>query len=95
VQEYADRCRSLAQKNRITGRRPCDPKTTRASGKNTATYLYFRAAVRLIDEALKIAITVTQAEIPERRNEAFYIHESRKAGKEYQHTRGMPLSGSV
>jgi hypothetical protein len=28
VQEYADRCRSLAQKNRTTGRRSRDPKTT-------------------------------------------------------------------
>jgi hypothetical protein len=33
-----------------------------------------------IDEALKIAIAVSQAEVQERRNEAFYVEEARGAG---------------
>jgi hypothetical protein len=35
---------------------------------------------KTMDEALKIAITVNQAEIQERRNEAFYVDEARGSG---------------
>jgi hypothetical protein len=46
-----------------------------------------------MDEALQIAITVTQAEIQERRNEAFYVDEARGSGTVDRPTRGTRPDG--
>ena len=88
-QDFADRCRSLAQK---TIPRVEDPVTQRinyeqaermlvasfSSGLlNTVGRQVRYALPKTMDEALKIAITVNQAEIQERRNEAFYVDEAR------------------
>ena len=48
-----------------------------------------------MDEALKIAITVNQAEIQERRNEAFYVDEARGSGTADRTTRGTRYMGIV
>jgi hypothetical protein len=45
------------------------------------------AMPRTMDEALKIAITVNQAEMQERHNEAFYVDETREAGTANRHAR--------
>jgi len=44
---------------------------------NTAGRQVSYAMPKTMDEALKIAITVNQAQIQERRNEAFYVDETR------------------
>ena len=83
MQEYADRCRSLAQKTLSQVEDPIIQKlhyeqaermllATFTSGLLYAASRQVRYAMpRTMDEALKIAITVNQAEMPERRNEAF------------------------
>ena len=41
---------------------------------------------RTMDEVLKIAITINQAEMQKRRNEAFYVDETREASTSNRHT---------
>jgi len=53
------------------------------------------AMPRTMDEELQIAITVNQAEIQERRNEAFYVDETRGAGTANRPTRGTRCNGRV
>jgi hypothetical protein len=107
VQEYADRCRSLAQKTVPQVDDPAIQKihyeqaermllATFTAGLLSAAGRQVRYAMpRTMDEAIKIAITVNQAEMQERRNEAFYVDEAREAATANRHTRGMPHSGSV
>jgi hypothetical protein len=47
-----------------------------------------------MEEALHIAITVTQAAIQERRNEAFYVDEARGSGTVDRPTRGTRPDGA-
>ena len=48
-----------------------------------------------MDEALKTAITVNQAEVQERRNEAFYVDEARGYSTTDQHTRGTRCDATM
>jgi len=104
-QDFADRCRSLAQK---TVPRVEDPVTQRiyyeqaermllasfTSGLlNTVGRQVRYALPKTMDEALKIAITVNQAEIQERRNEAFYVDEARGSATADRTTRGTRYTG--
>jgi len=48
-----------------------------------------------MDEALRIAITVNQAQIQERRNEAFYVDEARGSGTADRPLRRKRYNGTV
>jgi len=107
LQHFADRCRSLAQK---TTPQVEDPATQRLYYEQAERMLLVRftsgflgtkgrqegyAIPKTMDEALKIAITVNQAEIQEQRNEAFYVDEARGSGPADRPTRGTRFNGIV
>jgi hypothetical protein len=106
-QDFADRCRSLAQK---TVPQVEDPAMQRiyyeqaermllasfTSGLlNTAGRQVRYVMPKTVDEALKIAITVNQAKIQEQRNEAFYADEARGSGMADRPTRGTRYTSTV
>ena len=106
-QDFADRCRSLAQK---TVPRVEDPATQRIYYDQAERMLLASftpgllniagrqvryAMPKTMDEALKIAITVNQAEIQERSNEAFYENEARGSGTADRAARGTRYTGTV
>jgi hypothetical protein len=105
-QEFADRYRRLARK---TVPQVEDPTTQKLHYGQTERMLLatFTSGLignpgrqvrysmpRTMEEALQIAITVTQAEIQERRNEAFYVDEARESGTVDRPTRGMRPDGA-
>ena len=99
-QSFADRCRSLAQKivpqvedaalqklhYEQADRMLLASFTSGLAGTPGRQVRY--SMPQIMDEALKIAITVNQAEAQERRNEAFYVDEARGHVKSDRHTRG-------
>jgi len=106
-QDFADRCRSLAQK---TVPQVEDPAMQRIYYEQEERMLLASFTLGLlntmgrqvryvmpktVDEVLKIAITMNQAEIQERRNEAFYVDEARGSGMADQPTRGTRYTGTV
>ena len=92
-QEFADRCRSLAQK---TVPQVDDPALQKlhyehaermllasfTSGLTGTSGRQVRFSLpKNMEEALRISVTVQQAELQERRNETFYVDEVQERGK--------------
>ena len=104
-QEFADRCRCLAHK---TVPQVDDPELQKFHYEHAETMLFASFTSGLtgtpgrqvrfslpknMEEALRIAVTVKQAELRERRNETFYVDEVQESGKADRSSRETRRSG--
>ena len=107
LQEFADRCRSLVHK---TVPQVDDTVLQKLHYEHAERMLLASFTSGLVgtpgrqvhfslpknmQEALRITVTVHQAELQERRNETFYVDEVQERGKADRSSRGTRRSGSM